>query len=237
VKEGGSEHDKSLKLQLAQANCKTVQRCVLIVFILEKLLLKAWTVQSRHTFPKKILATMVLGTILTQCCQAAMLAASPDGNWRVQTTAGDTVAIFNSGGQPVITLDRGIKGPKQLNVKWSGDSQAVVLLDQAPLGSGIIAAWSDGAKWHATVELDSDIKQVEALAEARGVSGELKAEQRTLGDWISPDTIQVHGILRYLGGKEFPYTYTLEVVPGSYGVNRGGFETGGLKASNFRPGK
>lgn len=164
-----------------------------------------------------------------------MLAGSPDGNWMVETTAQDAkAAIFNSAGQAVVILDRDLTGPKQLNAKWSGDSRAVVLLDQAPRGSGIIAAWSDGGKWHATVESDSDVDRAQALAKSQGIEGVVKAEDRTLGDWISHDTIQIRGTLHYLGGKEFAYTYNLQVVPGSYAVNRGGFETGGLKASNFQ---
>jgi hypothetical protein len=58
-----------------------------------------------------------------------------------------------------------------------------------------------------------------------------------LRDWIFPDTIQIRGTLRYMGGKRFLYSYNLQIIPGSYPVNRNGFETGGLKATSFREGE
>jgi hypothetical protein len=185
--------------------------------------------------PMKISAFLLFFVLLfTQYSQAINLGDSPDGNWSIQSTAQDAIAIFNSAGRPVTILDRGINASRRFRAKWSGDSKSVVLLDQAPLGSGIIAAWFDGSRWHPTVEPDTDIDQAEALAESQGIHGEVKAEERGLENWISPDSIQLHGVLRYLGGKEFPYSYTLQIIPGSYPVNRGGFETGGLKASNFQ---
>jgi len=182
---------------------------------------------------KRIALALLIVTILSRYCQAAKLADSPDGKWTIQTTTQGSVAIFNSAGDPAIAIDRGTTGSERLRAKWSSDSKAVILLDQAPRGSGITAAWFDGAIWHATVEPDSDLGQAEALAH-KGISGYLKAEERTLGDWISADTIQVRGSLRYLGGEKFSYSYDLQIVPGSYALNRGGFETGGLKASNFQ---
>jgi hypothetical protein len=185
----------------------------------------------------KISALLLFSVLLlTQYCQAITIANSPDGKWSIQSTTQDAIAIFNSAGRPVTILDRDINGSRHLRAKWSSDSKSVVLLDQAPLGSGIIAAWFDGTRWHPTVEPDTDIDQAEALAKSQGITGEVKAEERGLGSWVSTDTIQLHGLLRYLGGKEFPYSYTLRIIPGSYPVNRGGFETGGLKASNFQAG-
>jgi hypothetical protein len=164
---------------------------------------------------------------------------SPDGKWRIQSVSQDrkpVIAICDATGNPVGVIDRDTKGSQGISAKWSSDSRGVVLLDQAPLGSGISAAWFDGGKWHATVESDTDVDRAEALAKSQGVGGVLKAEDRALGDWISRDTIQVHGTLHYLSGKKFSYSYDLQIVPGSYSLNRGGFETGGLKASNFRAG-
>ena len=183
---------------------------------------------------KRIALALLIVTILSQYCQAAKLADSPDGKWSIQTTTQGSVAIFSSAGDPVIAIDRGTTGSERLRAKWSGDSKSVILLDQAPLGSGISGAWFDGARWHATVESDSDLNQAKALAKSQVVSGEVKAEDRELGDWLSRDTIQIRGSLRYLGGEKFSYSYDLQIVPGSYALNRGGFETGGLKASNFQ---
>ena len=186
---------------------------------------------------KRILLTLFIAAVLGQQCKGAKLASSPDGNWSVETITQDTkpaVAIFNSRGHPVVVIDRDTTGSKLVRAKWSPDSKQVVLLDQAPLGSGIVAAWFDGAKWHATVEQDRDLSDVEALADRRGINGDVKAEERMLGDWIFPDTIQIRGTLRYMGGKKFLYSYNLQIIPGSYAVNRSGFETGGLKASNFQ---
>jgi hypothetical protein len=176
---------------------------------------------------------------LGQWCKAAKLVTAPDGRWSIQITnleSKPAIAIFNSSGRPVVIVDRDTTGSTQFAAKWSPDSNKVVLLDQAPLGSGITAAWFDGTKWHATVEPDSDLSQAEALANSQGITGDVKAEERTLGDWISPDTIQIRGKLRYLGGKQFPYSYNLQIIPGSYTTNRGSFETGGLKASHFQAG-
>ena len=189
---------------------------------------------------ERILLTLFIAAVLGQQCKGAKLASSPDGNWSVETITQDTkpaVAIFNSRGHPVVVIDRDTTGSKLVRVKWSPDSKQVVLLDQAPLGSGIVAAWFDGAKWHATVESDSDLSDVEALANSHGINGDVKAEERMLGDWIFPDTIQIRGTLRYMGGKRFLYSYNLQIIPGSYPVNRSGFETGGLKATSFRKGE
>jgi hypothetical protein len=166
-------------------------------------------------------------------------AGSPDGKWRIQSVSQDkrpVIAICDAAGKPVVVIDRDINGSQGISAKWSGDSKGVVVLDQARLGSGISAAWFDGAKWHATVESDSDVDRAEELAKNHGAGGVVKAEDRTLGDWISQDTIQVHGMLHCLSGEKFSYSYDLQIVPGSYSLNRGGFETGGLKASNFRAG-
>lgn len=170
---------------------------------------------------------------------AAEQITSPDGRWTIRTTTGETnpaVAIFNTDGRPVAIIDRDTTGSKRVAAKWSSDSNKVVLLDQAPLGSGIIAAWFDGTNWHAAAEPDNDLRQAEALAKSQGLRGDVKAEQRELGDWISPDIVQIRGTLRYLGGKEFPYSYNLQIVPGYYSLNHGGLETGGLKAFHFHAG-
>jgi len=184
-----------------------------------------------------ILFTLFVAAILGQYCRAAKLGSSSDGKWSVETITRDTkpaVAIFDSRGNPVIIVDSDTTGSKLVRAKWSPDSKQVVLLDQAPLGSGIIAAWFDGAKWHVTVEPDSDLGAVEALAKKHGINGDLKAEERMLGDWITPGTIHIRGAVRYMSGKKFFYSYNLQIVPGSYAVNRSGFETGGLNATSFR---
>ena len=185
----------------------------------------------------KIWSIFVFTVAFSQYCRASGLADSPDGKWSIQTTREKTlpaVALLNSGGRPQVVIDRDTTGSKRLTAGWSPDSQKVVLLDQAPLGSGITAAWYDGTRWHASVESDSDLEQAQQLARSQGINGQLKAEQRTLGNWISGDTVQIQGTLRYLGGQEFSYSYNLQIVPGSYPMNRGGFETGGLKATAFR---
>ena len=186
---------------------------------------------------KRISLIVLVAAIPGQFCQAAKLVSSPNGNWNVETTTHGTnlaVAIFNTAGRPVTVIDRDTTGSKSVSAKWAPDSKQVVLLDQAALGSGIVAAWFDGDKWHATVEPDSDLSAVEDLAKSNGINGEVKAEERSLGDWISPDTIQIRGTLHYQSGKVFSYSYKLQIIPGSYSVNRGGFETGGLKATDFR---
>jgi hypothetical protein len=174
---------------------------------------------------------------LSQYSKAAIRIGSPDGKWLIQSAtqdAGPVIAICNSAGAPLVILDRDTKGSQALSAKWSADSKSAILLDQAPLGSGISAAWFDGARWHASVESDADVDRAEALAKSQGIDGAVKAETRTLGDWISQDTIRILGTLHYLGGETFSYSYDLQIVPGSYALNRGGFETGWLKASNFQ---
>jgi len=166
-------------------------------------------------------------------------AGSPDGKWCIRSVSHDkkpVIAICDAAGNLVVVIDRDTNNFQDISAKWASDSKGAVLLDQAPLGSGISAAWFDGTKWHPTVESDSDVDRAETLAKNQGVGGVVKAEDRALGDWISQDTIQVHGTLHYLSGEKFSYSYDLQIVPGSYSLNRGGFETGGLKASNFRAG-
>jgi hypothetical protein len=176
---------------------------------------------------------------LSQLCQASDLVSSPDRRWTLQTTTREgnpAIAIFDSDDRPAVILYRDTTGDGEVVAKWSADSKKVVLLAQAPLGSGITAAWFDGTNWHATTEPDNDLSHAKALAKIQVVTGDVKAEERALGDWISPDTIQIHGTLRYMDGKEFPYSYELQIIPGTYPVNRGGFETGGLQAFHFQAG-
>ena len=177
---------------------------------------------------------------VSQFCQAAKTVQSPDGTWNVATVLQDdkpAIALFSAGGsQPETILDRDASYDTRVDVKWSDDSRRVFVLQHFPNGTGIDAAWFDGSKWHRTFEPDSDFAPLMALVDKEGLRGSYRSDTAELGKWISPDTIEVSGTLGYMGKKatySIPYSYHLQIVLGSYGLNALGYDLGGLKASGY----
>jgi len=176
---------------------------------------------------------------VSQFSRAAKTVQSPDGSWNVATVLQDdkrAIALFRAGGsQPETILDRDASYDTRVDVKWSEDSRRVFVLQHFPNGTGIDAAWFDGSKWHRTFEPDNDFAPLMALVDKEGLKGSYRSDTAELGKWISPDTIEVSGTLGYMGKKapySIPYSYHLQIVPGSYGLNALGYDLGGLKASD-----
>jgi hypothetical protein len=93
-------------------------------------------------------------------------------------------------------------------------------------------AWNDGSAWHKTLQTDEI--PVTQLSGAAGLSGRVVAEQRTLGEWTSPDALTVRGELTVSGGQTVAYAYTLGFVAGTGTRDRGGYEEGVLRVTNYQ---
>ena len=160
----------------------------------------------------------------------ADVVGSPDRRFAVQV--GSSVDVVDAEGQNEVRLVARVTGAQRVDVRWSPDSTRVVVAVDYPRGSGIFAAWNDGAAWHKTLEPDE--LPVARVARAAGVTGRLVAEQRGLGDWVSPVALTVNGELAFSGGQKVAYAYTLAFVATAGTPDRGGYEEGVLKGLSYR---
>ena len=144
---------------------------------------------------------------------------SPDGAWVVRPGAGDDypgLMFFSMPGNHrfgALVLNTG--GMKGASVKWAGDSKKVIALGDYEGGSEIYVGWFDGKEWNVTTEPEGDFVPLAVLAEKSQARGDLKIEKTALGDWVSPDTIAICGVMS-VGGVEFKYGYKIQIVPGTY---------------------
>jgi hypothetical protein len=181
-----------------------------------------------------------------QSCEAVKQVDSPDGNWTLKTlplktlTGDDTqgIGLFaTSGGEPATIVVKTLNYVDGVTIRWSEDSKKVVVAERYPRGVLITAAWFDGGKWHSTIQEDGDVDSLLTKAEELGSKKRgYKTETAEFGKWISPDTIEVHGVLGYHGYPHISYSYHMQIAPGSYpvsGVLSGGYEVGALKYSDY----
>ena len=155
---------------------------------------------------------------------------APDGAYTLEIT--DEVRVIDSAGSPSVTLARNLEGVQRVDAKWSPDSHRVVIVISYTRGSGVEAAYLDGSGWHKALQPDTDLPTDE-LARQAGVSSRLVSQSSRLGDWLDSRRIGITGELIFAGQKKVPYGYTL-VFTGEPGhLDRGGFEEGVIKGSEY----
>ena len=194
---------------------------------------------------KRVLLFVLL-TAVSQFGQAAKQVDSPDRKWTLKavplkTLTGDKtqgIGLFpTGGGEPATIVVKTLEYVTGVTIKWSEDSTKVVVAERYPRSALITAAWLDGGKWHSSIQEDRDVDPLLAKAEELGSKRRgYKTQTAELGKWITPDTIEVHGVLGYLGYPDISYSYNMQIVPGTYpvsGVLSGGYEVGALKFSDY----
>jgi hypothetical protein len=176
----------------------------------------------------KSAAAVAAAFLLSVTFLRAETVRSPDGQFALEVGRG--VEVVDASGQPVLTLVPALNGSRKVEASWSGDSRRVVVVTNAARGSAVMAAWREGSAWHKALQPDSDPGWDRLV---RG-KGRLVSEQRSIGGWISPDSVLVLGELDFSVGRRSTYRYTLTFVPSSAGLNRGGFEEGALVGANYK---
>jgi hypothetical protein len=161
---------------------------------------------------------------VTICAAAALLltgfaaksaeANSPDGHFAVQYSRSG-VFLVDAKGQWLITLIRSTTGDAKFEVSWAPTSKRVVVVTNSALGSEIVAAWTDdnGATWGKAREPDADLTRIANQAQ-RDAGGRSIAESFTLGDWKSPDELQVEGKMKFSNHKHAEFSYGLQFGEG-----------------------
>jgi hypothetical protein len=191
----------------------------------------------------KHILLLILLLVPGRYCQAAKQVDSPDGAWTLKqmplkTLTGDAtqgIGVFaTSGGEAAATIPvKTLNCVTGITIRWSPDSRKVAVVERFPRGTLITAAWFDGEKWYSTIQEDRDLDTLLAKAEEIGSKKHgYKTETADLGKWVYSDTIEVNGVLGYLGYRDVSYSYHIEIVPGSYPVS-GGYEVGALKYSDY----
>jgi hypothetical protein len=156
---------------------------------------------------------------------------SPDGKFAVRAEA--SISLIDSSGQPILTLVRNTSGDTKVEVAWSPDSRHVVVVENSHIGSGIVAAWSDGANWHKTIQMDQDQAGIVRAGQAQ-FHGRLVAEHRKLDGWVTPREVLVKGEMVFSNGGKCNYGYTLAFRTGEQvRLDRGGYEEGELVGTNY----
>jgi hypothetical protein len=156
---------------------------------------------------------------------------SPDGQYTLKT--GQGIEITDSSGQPVLTLVDHLAGSDRLEVAWSADSKRVVVATNAGRGSAVLAAWHDGPAWHKTIEQEQDSARFVGWLKAR-VHSDIVSEHRELEGWTGPDALTVKCKVTFERGLSIQYQYLLTFTSSQVRLDRGGFEEGAVKASDFK---
>jgi hypothetical protein len=156
---------------------------------------------------------------------------SPDGRYTLITQP--IVRVVDASGDTVLVLDPDTAGLRHIESSWSPDGRRVVVVEDFNRGSGVLAAWREGNAWHRAVESDRGYKSFVQALEHRGL-GQLVIEHRGLSEWVSNDSIRVHGDLVFRGDHHVPYAYVLHFTEGSGTLSRGGYEQGVLKGTGYR---
>jgi hypothetical protein len=161
---------------------------------------------------------------LTLCVTAALLlsgfaansseANSPDGLFAIQYSRSGVVLV-DLKGQELLTLIRSTTGDTKFEVSWAPTSKHVVIVTNSALGSEIVAAWTsnNGLTWAKALEPDADLTKIANQAQ-RDAGSRLIAESFTLGDWISPDELQVKGRLKFSNHRQAEFTYGVQFGEG-----------------------
>jgi len=164
-----------------------------------------------------ILTVSVLGGLLlltTAFSAKSTEANSPDGLYSIQSSRSG-VSLVDSKGQSLITLIRSTTGGTKIEISWAPTSKRVVVATNSALGSAIVAAWTDdnGATWRKALEPDADQTTIANQAQ-RDARSRLIAESLTLGDWRSPDELQVKGNMKFSNHTQAEFSYSLEFGSG-----------------------
>ena len=177
------------------------------------------------------------------CASAALLltaftgksteANSPDGLYSIQSSR--SVSLVDSKGQSLITLIRSTTGNTKIEVSWAPTSKRVVVATNSALGSAIVGAWTDdnGATWRKCLEPDADQTTIINQAQ-RDAGSRLVAESLTLGDWGSPNELQVKGSMTFSNHKQAEFSYVLEFKSGIGKLDRQGYEEGIVVAKDYK---
>ena len=141
-------------------------------------------------------------------------ANSPDGLYSIQSSRSG-VLLVDSKGQSLITLIRSTTGGTKIEISWAPTSKRVIVATNSALGSAIVAAWTDdnGATWRKALEPDADQTNIANQAQ-RDAGNRLIAESLTLGDWGSPDELQIKGKMKFSNHKQAEFSYGLEFGSG-----------------------
>jgi hypothetical protein len=177
--------------------------------------------------------------ILTACAALlltvsvrALQTASPDGQFEVKTGP-SSIEVLNASGEPVLLLQKRTIGNPRVEVAWSPDGRRVVVAENFPCGSEVLAAWREGNVWHRGLEGDEGLEGLGRALQRQGL-GRVVAEHRTLKGWVSPDALEVTGEMTLSGGRRVAYAYTLRFVSAPGHLDRGGYEEGVIKGTNYR---
>lgn len=140
---------------------------------------------------------------------------SPDGLFSVQSSR-SAVSLVDSKGLPVVILRRSTTPGTTIEVSWSRTSKRLVVVTNSPLGSAIVGAWTEdnGATWRLAQEPDADLVTIANQAQ-RDAKSRLIAESFTLGDWISPDELQVKGSMKFGNHRQAEFSYVLAFTSGA----------------------
>jgi hypothetical protein len=139
---------------------------------------------------------------------------SPDGLYSIQNSR-PGVWLVDSKGLPLIKLIPSMTSDTKIEISWAPTSKRVIAATNSPLGSAIVAAWTDdnGATWRKAQEADADQTTIANQAQ-RDAGSRLIAESLTLGDWGSPDELQVKGSMKFSNHKQAEFSYNLEFQEG-----------------------
>jgi hypothetical protein len=152
--------------------------------------------------------------LLTAFTAKSTEANSPDGLYSIQNSRSG-VWLVDSKGLPLITLIPAMTSGTKIEISWAPTSKRVVVATNSPLGSAIVAAWSDdnGATWRKALEADADQTTIANQAQ-REAGSRLIAESLTLGNWGSPEELQVKGSMKFSNHMQAEFSYSLEFKEG-----------------------
>jgi hypothetical protein len=140
---------------------------------------------------------------------------SPDGLFSVQSSRA-AVSLVDAKGLLLATLKRSTMPGTTIDVSWAQTSKRVVVVTNNPLGSALVAAWTDdnGTNWRMAQQPDSELVTIANQAQ-RDAKSRLIAESFTLGDWKSPDELQVKGNMKFVNKKQAEFSYVLAFASGA----------------------
>jgi hypothetical protein len=140
---------------------------------------------------------------------------SPDGLFSVQSSW-TAVSLVDSKGLPKVTLRRSTTAGTTIEVSWARTSKRVVVVTNNPLGSAIVAAWTEdnGTTWRTAQQSEAELVTIANQAQ-RDAGSRLIAESFTLGEWTSPDELQVKGSMKFGNHKRAEFSYLLAFGSGA----------------------
>ena len=163
---------------------------------------------------KTIIIWAAAGLLATTFTAKSADPNSPDGLYSIQSSRSG-ISLVDSKGESLITLVRSMTEGTKIEVSWAPTSKRVVIATNSPLGSAIVAAWTDdnGSTWRKALEPDTDQTRIANQAQ-RDAGGRLIAESLTLGDWGSPDKLHVKGNMKFSNHRQAEFNYGLEFESG-----------------------